>query len=243
MKIRLFIEGKHVLGSLLPLSSPHTHYLRNVLRKRDGTKIFIFNENEEEFEGDLLLVKNGAQIKISRILPRQPKKTNVRINLVFAWVKKDAVADILQKCTQIGINSFHPISTLYSNSTTQLTIKRAEKIIIEACEQSERNNIPQFHPTLSLKDFLQKNPNKNLFFCNENERLQDIKSFPELNLTEAFIIVGPEGGFSPSERELLQSYHNIHSISLGNYVLKSETACACAAFLVTYSLNKFHSPN
>ena len=112
-----------------------------------------------------------------------------------------------------------------------------KKITIEATEQSNQMLPPEILEAVKLKDFL-KNLNKTtkLLFAdvNSKERLQndDLKDFKSL-----CILIGPEGDFSPSERQSILSISQVASFTISKNILRSDTAVISAISLVNFINN------
>jgi 16S rRNA (uracil1498-N3)-methyltransferase len=138
-------------------------------------------------------------------------------------IKPDRFTEALKAVVQQGVTEIIP---LISERTQFKSInqQRLTKCIIESVEQSEGFVIPVLRLPVNLKEFWNINGVDQIIFANEEEsggvKINSIKKFEE-NIA---ILVGPEGGFSPSEKEKLISNPKIISVSLGNRVLRSEVA-------------------
>ena len=143
---------------------------------------------------------------------------------------------MLQKTTELGIQKFSPL--LCERSVVrEINIKRAEKIIIEASQQSNRISVPEIYRIETLQKFLKKFPqNSSLVFCDINSNFNDIKKIlPAKN--SICILIGPEGDFSEAERQLIVDHKKTISISLANNILRAETAAIAATTILSYNLN------
>ena len=108
---------------------------------------------------------------------------------------------ILQKATELGVNKIIPIVS-DRTEIKELNYDRAKKIVIEATEQSNQLVPPEIADVTKLRDFLKNlDPNINLLFAdvnsNKNLKFEDLEENKSL-----CILVGPEGDFTFSEREL-----------------------------------------
>ena len=143
---------------------------------------------------------------------------------------------MIQKATELGVTKFIPI--IFDRSIVRkINLNRIEKIIIEACEQSNRINIPMLEKSQNLKNFLGKNNKKiELIFTDlntENKKLH-IKKQTDKPLC---IIVGPEGDFSEKERKEILSFEGVNKIKINENILRSETAAISALSIVNYAFN------
>lgn len=234
MKIRIYLKETLEIGKIVYFSKDQTHYFKNVLKLESGAEIFIFNENDGEFSAKIIFESKVVSGKLINLL-RLPEKKKVNLHLAFSLIKNASLSEILDKCTQIGVSSFTPLITKHS-SVHHFAKERAEKIIIEASEQSERVVIPTVAEVKTLEKFLYLFKDKKIIFCDEKA---DITSHNILNVEineDTFLLIGPEGGFSETEREEILKLPNVQRVSLGENILRAETACVCASFLLNLKL-------
>jgi 16S rRNA (uracil1498-N3)-methyltransferase len=232
MKVRLFISNSINIGLQVKLDEDKSHYLKSVLRLQTGDKIFIFNQDDGEFEAVLLLEKNFSLVNPVKLVKNKYIKAGIKINLVFANIKNNLVADVLNSCTQVGVDEFFPIITKHTTNP-HFSLERAKKIAEEATEQCGRMNLPNIHPICTFKEFLNRIPlNSFLLFCDEKADF-DFNQIANINAKEVYIFVGPEGGFCEEEREALIKI-GANKISLGKFILRAETASLCASFLTLF---------
>jgi 16S rRNA (uracil1498-N3)-methyltransferase len=111
-------------------------------------------------------------------------------------------------------------------------IDRLKLIAIEAVEQSNQISIPQINVPIHFEDFIKKN-NESIIACCISEAASKISEvLSDQNLIVKGVLIGPEGDFSDKEIKLIEENNMIIPISLGNSVLKSETACIVASSLI-----------
>jgi 16S rRNA (uracil1498-N3)-methyltransferase len=111
-------------------------------------------------------------------------------------------------------------------------IDRLKLIAIEAVEQSNQISIPQINVPIHFEDFIKKN-NESIIACCITEAASKIREvLSDENLIIKGVLIGPEGDFSDKEIKLIEENNMIIPISLGNSVLKSETACIVASSLI-----------
>jgi 16S rRNA (uracil1498-N3)-methyltransferase len=146
----------------------------------------------------------------------------IELNLALAVPNKPAKLEfILEKAVELGVRNIYLIKTEFSQFAHQLRLDRLEKIILEATEQSERAILPQLQSFHSLKQFLASKPENLCVALERSEQSLDLLT-TELS-SSLTLLIGPEGGFSPSERQLLTD-HNIQHYKLGGSILRMETA-------------------
>lgn len=235
MKVRLYISNSINIGSECELNEEKSHYLKSVLRLKTGDKIFIFNEEDGEFEAVLLLEKKFSSVKAVKFIKKDEADNKFKINLVFANIKNNLVADILNSCTQVGVDEFFPIITKHTTNQ-HFSLERGMKIVEEATEQCGRMKLPKVNSISTFKELLGKmSPNTFLLFCDEKADFS-FNQISKIEAKEVCIFIGPEGGFCDAEREELIKL-GASKISLGKFILRAETASLCASFLTSFLTN------
>ena len=232
--IRLFHPENIIENTTSLLSKEHTHYVANVMRMKRGSNISFFNKNGEWISEIIFLEKDRVEVKfLNRI--KDPLKLS-SIELAICLVKKNAMEIILQKATELGVTKIIPILSERSE-VKELNYERANKIVIEATEQSNQLNPPIITKVTKLKDLVNNlNDSTKLLFADVNceEKLKpEYISNENLNI----ILIGPEGDFSLLEREKILAKKNTISFCLSKNILKTETATISALTLINYSLN------
>lgn len=211
------------------------HQLQSVLRLEVGDKLLFQLPNylpaaNQEY---LFKVTQFNKKQLDLVLEETRSNTNFlsnHLNFALALPNKPAKLEfILQKAVELGVNKISLIKTDFSNYPHQLKLERLEKILLEASEQSERSSIPKLELFENLSTFLNTNPENLLVAL---ERSTSSQNFLDYQIqTSQTLLIGPEGGFSEQEKELLSS--NSQSFLLGNHILRMETA-ALAALAILY---------
>ena len=231
--IRLYHPENILENSTSLLSKEHTHYLVNVMRAKRGANVNFFNKNGEWLSEIVFLEKDRVEVKF---LSKIKENTNtLNIELAICLVKKNAMEIILQKATELGIKKIIPIIS-ERTEVKEINFERANKIVIEATEQSNQLEPPQISEILNLKDFLNINRNK-IFFADINSDYSlEKKDFKEGETVT--VLVGPEGDFSPTERELILNGSTTVAFSLSKNILRTDTAVISAISLVNFITNQ-----
>lgn len=231
--IRLYHPENILENSTSLLSKEHTHYLVNVMRAKRGANVNFFNKNGEWLSEIVFLEKDRVEVKF---LSKIKENTNtLNIELAICLVKKNAMEIILQKATELGIRKIIPIIS-ERTEVKEINFERANKIVIEATEQSNQLEPPQISEILNLKDFLNINRNK-IFFADINSDYSlEKKDFKEGETVT--VLVGPEGDFSPAERELILNGSTTVPFSLSKNILRTDTAVISAISLVNFITNQ-----
>ena len=231
-KARLFYQGKLKTGIISELSEKQTHYIKNVMRLKPGDKFSLFNSNDGEWHVNVH-GKIHTEFKVENL--SRPIKNEQNIWLAFSPIKKSPQDTMFQKTTELGIQKFIPLLCERS-IVREINKKRIEKIITEACEQSNRISIPKILNVQNLFDFIKKFPEEGcIVFCDINSNSTNLKN-KILKKNPVCILIGPEGDFSEKERKLILESKKTISISLAKNILRAETAAIAATTILSYNL-------
>ena len=234
--IRLYHPNSIVENTTSLLSKEHTHYVVNVMRLKRGSNINFFNKAGEWLSEIIFLEKDRVEVKFLNQIKDSTKVAN--IELAICLVKKNPMEIILQKATELGISKIIPIIS-ERTEIKELNHDRAKKIVIEATEQSNQLIPPEISKTIKLKDFISNLDNSTqLFFADVNSK-NNLKQDDVKNGKTKSILIGPEGDFSPAERELILANPNTTPFSVSKNILRSDTAVISAISLVNF-INKDH---
>ena len=245
MFIRLYVDHLLEDGATVALTPEQAHYLRNVMRRDHGDEVHAFNARDGEFSATITnLSKKGGSLKITDVR-RLPRKES-DLWLLFAPLKRSAVDTIAQKATELGIAALMPVVTARTNAS-RINLDRISAISIEASEQCERLSVPNIMPSVSLAAILEDwQEDRTLIFCDEAG--DDPKepwggpfgrAEPMGNALRKFggqsgkmaILIGPEGGFTTEERDLLREKTFVLPVTLGPRILRADTAALVAIAL------------
>ena len=236
MNIRLYHPGSILENNTSLLSKEHTHYVVNVMRLKRGSILNFFNKNGEWKSEIIFLDKDRVEVRFLKKIKESENlfKTEVAICLV----KKNPMDTILQKATELGVSKIIPIVS-ERTEVKELNIDRAKKIVIEATQQSNQLVPPEITNVIKLKDFLNTfDETSKLLFADvnskDNLKIEDLKNFKSL-----CILIGPEGDFSPVERESILKNRAAKPFTLSRNILRSDTAVISAISLVNF-INNFN---
>ena len=233
-KARLFYSNKLKTGIISRLSEKQSHYTKNVMRLKVGDKISLFNSQDGEW--DVKILDQGkifTEFKVEKL--SRPLFKEKDIWLAFSPIKKALQDFMIQKTTELGIQKFIPV--LCERSVVrEINIKRAEKIITEACEQSNRMTVPKIQELQRLDEFIKNFPNNGkIVFCDINSESKDLKNKLSSKIPIC-ILIGPEGDFSEAERQFIINNKNVISITLAKNILRAETAAIASTTILNYNL-------
>lgn len=221
---RLYTNVKLTENKFLTLESDYKHYLTNVLRLKINDQFRIFNSIDGEFIAAILDVKK-SYLSIQIISRLRQVANEPALTLGLCLIKSDKMLAAIDTAVQLGVTAIVPIIAERSQ-IRNINNERFSKCIIEATEQSERLNPPILFPVALLKDCPHMQNWGVIIYANENELANNSVRKIDLSAKNILFIVGPEGGFTQQELQLLSAWQNTHSISLGANVLRTETAVA-----------------
>ena len=251
MMLRLYLEAPLSEGAAAPLEAGQLHYVRNVMRRAEGDDVLIFNARDGEFAAQIeTLTKKAGVVRMAQ-QTRAPEP-EPDLQLLFAPVKRAPVETIIQKGTELGVAKFLPVITERTNAA-RLNEERLRAIAVEAAEQCGRLSAPEVEPPSKLSDVLDRWPaDRRLLYCDEagdDEGAEwggrEGRAAPVLDaLANAedgawAILTGPEGGFSPEERNRLRALSFVVPATLGPRILRADTAAIAALALWQAALGDF----
>ena len=228
ISIRLFCEVTLTVGEKINLETAQSHYLKNVMRCKINERILVFDNYTGEYAAEIVNIHKRS-IDIEILKKTKPRYVPGDVWLIFCPLKKSRTDFLLEKSTELGVRKFLP--TLSDKTQTKtVSLNRCRKNIVEAVEQCGGTFIPEILPIVSLARVIDKLPeDRKLIFCDETLENRNISECFLLEKPEKIaLLVGPEGGFSHMERNLLKTKKNVLPVSLGNRILRAETAAVAA---------------
>jgi len=232
---RLYTKHSLKLNNYITLTNKQHHYIKNVMRIKNNEYLRMFNGKEGEWLAKIEKIeKNFISLYIEKKIRDQINSPDLW--LLFAPIKKNRLNILAQKSTELGVKKFFPIQTKRTN-TKNININNLQLNAIEASQQSERLDVPEFQDEKKLEDIINFWPNDRcMLYCDEkaskNKDIISTLNKIKHNFKKWSVIIGPEGGFTSSEREKILSLKNVYTITLGKRILRSDTAAAAALFCV-----------
>lgn len=226
---RLYVNERLSEGRSLEPTTKTSHYLINVRRLRDGDRVLLFNGQQGEWTAILTkTIKSGIQLQCQHQTKSQQKSSSLA--LLFACIKRERQDYMIEKATELGASDFYPVITEHGQ-IRQFNAARSQLIAIEAAEQSERLDIPSFHPIAPLSDALTKAIEQQyvILACVErHDGAAPLTIMQSLTTEKLAVVIGPEGGWSATEQAFLHAIKQVYPVSLGRNILRAETAALTA---------------
>ena len=211
----------------LPMREDQAHYLGHVLRRGPGDAVRLFNARDGEWQASVesLHRRGRGEFRVTARL-RAPVPEAGPL-LLFAPVKRDATDLVVRMATELGVSEIRPVLTDRTNAA-RVNSDRLRAIATEAAEQCERLSVPVVAPPQRLAWMLSEWPRDRILHA-AIERLPGTGHAPGLTPGAAWagaLLIGPEGGFTPLELDLLRGRPFVAVLSLGPRILRAETAAA-----------------
>ena len=231
--IRLFISNDLQTKKSFILDDKALHYLSHVMRQKTGDEILCFNGKDGEW---LCGIEKIEKKSLTLIPQKQIRKQTCDsfCALCPALIKKDNMDIVLQKATELGVSDIYPLVTDYT-VVRHFNLTHAESIVREASEQSERLTVPHIHSPISIKELFRLLPEK-CACCYLSEREDNIVA-PDITTNSVAFLVGPEGGWSPTEKESFRKNDHFLPIHFPGGILRAETASI--AILSCWKIGRF----
>lgn len=224
------------VSSTLELPEETFRHAIQVLRLNVGEALIVFNgQDQYDYNASIETIsRRSATIRInSQTLVKS--ESPFPITLALAIIKPDKMDFALQKAVELGVTKIQPLLTERSvvrviKDKQDKKLQHWEGILIAACEQSGRTQVPQLLPPLSLIEYLEKTSTADRIILSPTAK-ETLGKRPKPNGIE--LIIGPEGGFTEDEIALCERT-NITTATLGPRILRAETACVSALTLIQY---------
>ncbi len=218
---RFFVDPAVVVGDRFAIPPGIEHQVRTVLRLRDGERIVLLPG-----DGDELTCRLEAGQCVVEDRARAEGEPAHRLTVVQALLKGDALEEVVQRGTELGVVRFTLTVTdrCVARDLSPRKLARLRAIARESAEQSERGAVPEVTAPAPLAELLRP-PAVLLFEREPDRRLRDLVEPP------AAVVIGPEGGFSRREVDLARA-RGVEVVGLGRRILRSQTVAPAVAAAV-----------
>ncbi len=230
------------LGSTLTLPETVAHQVRDVLHLHSGESLVLLDNSGTEFISEITRAERKL-VEVQLVERRLGKpEPSVGIMLYQGLLKSARFELILEKGTELGVSVFAPILCRRSTSGLEETgpakITRWQRIIQEAAEQCGRSRLPRLLPIRPFAHAVEHLPPDALALIPwEEEHGQSLREALQTHREQKIIVlfIGPEGGLTSEEITLAQQ-HGVQSVTLGQRILRAETAALATIANVMYEL-------
>ena len=240
---RFFVDKNNINENKILINGADAHHIARSLRMAEGDEAVVCDGIGGEYRCTLTRIRDEeCECEILEVLGSDAESP-VSITLCMAYPKGDKLEVVIQKAVELGCDRIVPFES--SRCIKRPKAEKAEKqtarlqrIAEEAAKQCGRAKIPTVSAPISYKQMLDVAKESELsLLCYENEDGLNIKNALQNAESKKSIsvIVGAEGGFSPDE-VLAATERGCLSVSLGNRILRCETAPLFALAAISYQL-------
>lgn len=227
---RLYIAQDLSASAVIELPAESAHYLVHVLRAQAGDPVRLFNGRDGEWLARLESLPKGK--KGNCLLHIETKRIAQSpcpdLWLCAAPIKKAHFDFLIQKATELGVSVIQPVLTARTQ-IREVNLERLRLIAIEAAEQSERLDVPEIKPAVTLTRLVESWPaGRRPIVCAEFGQAQTVRQALAAPIPSAALWTGPEGGYTQDEMNTLHTLPDLCALRLGPRILRADTA-ACAA--------------
>lgn len=224
MKIRIYLEKIPITSGIFNIDSDKDiHYLRNVLRCKESDIVYIFSDTKELRTKILNISKKTISFEI--IEEEEIREEVKDIVLYCAITKGGTFENIVASVTQLGIKSIVPVVMQHS-TMNKLNLERMILIAKESLEQSNGFILPKIMPMINFNTMINASKlEKRTMICGYKSH-HNANTYSNTSVekdSKIGIVIGPEGGFSSEEFEIMQN-NDFTFLSIGTRVLKMEVA-------------------
>lgn len=242
---RLFLHVPLGVGAEVALDRAQTNYLVNVLRLRSGAGVRVFNGRDGEWQANL--VDEGRRrfrLDIAEMVRPQPPAAD--LDFLFVPLKQARLDYMTEKAVEMGVGRLRPVLSQHGQ-VSRLNRDRMTAHAIEAAEQCGVLTVPEIVDVQPLATAIEKWPDddhgRHLVFCDERHDAADpVSILGSLAQAPLAVLIGPEGGFTQEERQLLRSKAFVVALPLGPRTLRADTAAVAALALVQAVLGDWRVP-
>lgn len=238
-----FIKKDAIFNNKITISDKENYnHIARALHINIGEKLLLIDENKIQYE--TIVEKITSNTIISNILTSYPSKRFLPINLYLAQsvLKKEAQSDAIQKACELGVKGIYPMisdNCTIKKSYAMEKIEKYNKLSFEASKQCERPDIATVFDVTDLESLLNSDEFNIKLACVEKNAKTSLKeclnSISFNSQDKILVIIGPEGGFSQREFDIIEK-SNAKMVSLGNLILRADTAVVSALSNVIYGL-------
>lgn len=226
-----FIKKKDISDNIITVSDDanYQHIVKSLRIKLNETLLFI-DEDEIEYKTRVKDIQKDYMIAVIVESYQSTRKLKYNLYLAQSPLRSDAQITVMEKATELGVAGVYPIYTdncAVKKNVIDTKIEKWQNTMYAASKQCERANIPTCFPLSSLDEVVSCRKFSKIIALCERDTEQYLKEYLSENPIKAgddvLLIIGPEGGFSDKEFLYFKT-HNIPRISLGDLILKAETA-------------------
>jgi len=239
---RVFLDRSSLLENPVVIRGEKAHYLFSVLRCRPGDLFTATDEKTRSYTARIVAASKKEVVAEITGEYSASTESGLKVTLVQGILKGEKMDLIVQKATELGVDSIIPVITERSQLRDTRKLPRWKKVAEEASRQSGRSRIPEISGHSSLREIFDTGLISGegiIFWEREDQKLATvIRNL--MGRSRITLCIGPEGGFSEKE-VLFASQRGFIAASLGSRILRAETASIAAVSIVQFALGDLGS--
>ncbi len=231
-----FVHPEDIQGNFLVIRGEEFRHISRVLRKRVGDVLIAVDGFGNSYEFGIVSI--GKDFVRGEIQKKWRRRNEPLTNVILgqALIKNPRFDWLLEKTTELGVSTFLPVFSEFTIiEPDKDRLKRWNRILMAAVKQSGRSVLPQIAEPHSFEEVVNQLEAVPVKILPEMEGKTSIQSVLQTYLKikrlpprEVAVLIGPEGGFSPSETRLAKGA-GFEIVSLGARRLRAETAAIAAS--------------
>lgn len=242
-----FIKSNQISDNKISITDKENYiHIARALRARAGESLLLIDENQVQYETTILQITNSEILAEIDKSYQSKRFLDFELYLAQSPLRSDAQGLLVEKATELGVSGIYPILTdncTVNKSVAEKKVPKWQKIMYEASKQCERAVVPECFEVSTIEKIIAENHfDKIIVFC---ERIADktirdsFRENPIKKGEKVLVIIGPEGGFSQKEFDYFAK-SNFEMLTLGNLILKADTAVVVALGNIIYEYTNFN---
>lgn len=238
-----YIDSNQIQDNKIFIRGNDVKHIKCVLRYKIGDEIDVCDDLANRYKTKLTEFLDDEICLSIMEISNINTEMKISVDLYQGLPKSDKMDLIVQKCTELGVNSVIPVVTervivKLDNGKSSKKVERWNKIAAEASKQCGRQKIPNVENVVNLENIVEKLLKYDIvivpFECENDRTLKSIINNNKNNYKNIAIVIGPEGGFSDKDIATLDSISNTKKVSLGKRILRTETAGMTTLAMIIY---------
>ncbi len=243
---RFYCTESDIYEDRIIITGNDVNHIKNVLRMKPGERVVVNDSNNMDYQCVISEVDSDEIILTIEDMNASFAELPLKMYLFQALPKLDKMELIIQKAVELGVHEVIPVATKrcvvkLDDKKEKKKLERWQMIAESAAKQSMRGIIPKVHAPLSFKEAVQyaSELSYNIIPYELYEGMEASREIMDTASKQESvgIFIGPEGGFSEAEIELANE-HGIKTVSLGNRILRTETAGLCVLSILMFKITE-----
>ena len=241
---KFFVTQDKITENQIIIDTEDVAHISRVLRLGMGDHVTVCDSQGTDYEAEIAEMEQKQIICSITEKHASESEPNIKVTLFQGLPKASKMEYIIQKTTELGINEIVPIKLsrcvvkIDNKKDEKKKLDRWQKISEAAAKQSGRGIVPQISEIMTLDEVIERSKEFDLFFvpyeCEEQKTLKEVL-LSKTDIKTVGFIIGPEGGFDPTETEKLRE-SGIDTVTLGKRILRTETAGEAVLAMTMYEI-------